>query len=161
MRFNSRAADLAEALSQPENPYQPPRAPLESQQSVEGRDLRRAGKYLLGATLVGFLELVDASTLASNEGQFTALNYGVSFIEFVWLFVSILVLVRVKQPTTRLVAHAYVAYAVIGMVVGAAMEASGTAPMPVVAVGGLFGLSYAIASAYVGAARVWRKRGAE
>lgn len=144
-------------MTPPENPYQPPRAPLESQQAAQARDLRRAGKYLLGAVIVGFLELIDASTLASNEGQFTTLNYLVSLIEFSWMIVSILVLVRVKQPTTKLVAHAFVAYAVIGMVVGGAMDSSGTAPMPVVAVGGLFGLSYAIAAAYVGASRVWRK----
>ena len=148
-------------MTPPENPYQPPRAPLESEQAARARDLRRAGKYLLIATIVGFLELIDAGTLAANEGVFSPLNYLVSIIEFFWLFVSILVLFRVKQPTTKLVAHAFIAYAVIGMVVGGSMDASGAAPMPVVVVGGLFGLSYAIASAYVGASRVWRKEPAQ
>ena len=145
-------------MTPPEDPYQPPRAPLESQQAAQAHDLRRAGKYLLVATIVGFLELIDASTLAANEGVFTPLNYLVSMIEFFWLFVSIVVVIRVKQPTTKLVAHAFIAYAVIGMVVGGSMDTSGSAPMPVVVVGGLFGLSYAIASAYVGASRVWRKQ---
>jgi hypothetical protein len=144
-------------LTPPENPYQPPRAPLESEQSAQARDLRRAGKYLLVATIVGFLELIDASTLASNAGVFGPLNYLVSIVELFWLFASILVLIRVKQPTTKLVAHAFVAYAVIGMIVGASIGSSESAPMPVVVVGGVFGLSYAIASAYVGASRVWRK----
>ena len=148
-------------MTPPDDPFQPPRAPLESEQSAQARDLRRAGKYLLVATIVGFLELIDASTLAGNEGAFQPLNYLVSIIEFFWLFVSILVVVRVKQPATKLVAHAFIAYAVIGMVVGGSMDASGTAPMPVVVVGGLFGLSYAIASAYVGASRVWRKQPAQ
>ena len=148
-------------MTPPEDPYQPPRAPLESRQAAQAHDLRRAGKYLLVATIVGFLELIDASTLAANEGVFTPLNYLVSMIEFFWLFVSIVVVLRVKQPTTKLVAHAFIAYAVIGMVVGGAMDTSGSAPMPVVAIGGLFGLSYAIASAYVGASRVWRRQSAQ
>lgn len=145
-------------MTPPEDPYQPPRGPLESQRSVQARDLRRAGRYLLVATIVGFLEIVDAGTLAANDGAFGTLNYLVSTIEFFWLVVSILVLVRVRQPTTKLVAHAFVAYAVIGMVVGGSMGAPDSAPIPVVVVGGVFGLAYAIASAYVGASRVWRKQ---
>ena len=145
-------------MTPPEDPYQPPRAPLESQQATEARDLRRAGKYLLVATLVGFFEVVDASTLASNEGVFGTLNYLVSILEFFWLIVSILVVLRVKQPATKLVAHAFIAYAVIGMIVGGSIGAEDAVPMPVIVVGGIFGLSYAIASAYVGASRVWRRQ---
>ena len=147
-------------VSAPEDPIKPPRAPLDSRQSARARDLRGAGKYLAGAVCVGFLELVDASLLAENDGNFSAFNDLVSFVELSWLIVSIGVLVRVKQPATKLVAHAFVAYAVIGMVVGGMIASPETVPVPVIVVGGVFGLGYAIASAYVGASRVWREKAA-
>lgn len=144
-------------MSPPEKPSQPPRAPPQSRPS----DLRIAGRYLAGGVCVGFLEMVDASLLAENEGNFSAFNYLVSVVELCWLVVSIVVLLRVKQPTTKLLAHAFIAYAVIGMVVGGMIGSPEMVPEPVIVVGGVFGLAYAIASAYVGASRVWRdKQGA-
>lgn len=139
------------------DPFQPPRAPLESPQSAQARHLRAARKYLTFAVCVGLLELGDAATLASHEGAFGAFNYLVSVIELFWLPASIWLLIRVKHPSTRLVAHAYVAYAVIGMIVGSLIGSADSVPAPVIAVGGAFGLLYAATSAYVLAFDVRRK----
>ena len=139
----------------PEDPYQPPRSPLESPQSIEARHVRAAAKYLRGAVAIGLLEVMDASIVASNGGAIGAFSYAVSFLELFWLAVSIMFLIRVRHPTAKLVGHAFVAYMVFGIVMGGTQDPSQPAPMPLIVVSGLFGLAYAIGSAYVGAG-VWR-----
>jgi hypothetical protein len=137
----------------PENPYEPPRAPLEPSQAANAREMTAARKYLAGAMGIGLLEVIDTSTLAANGGMVGAFSYMVSIVEVGWLMASIVLLFRVKHHPTRLLAHAFLAYMVFGVIIGVSIDPEQAAPMPLIFAGGAFGLIYAVAAAYV---RAWK-----
>jgi hypothetical protein len=143
-----------------QNPYQPPQAPLESLQSAQARDLGLVGKYLVGAIVVGAMEVIDASLLAATQGVPDNFSYVVSAIEVLWFIVSVFALIRVKHSRSRLLAIAFLSYTVLGIVVAAFLGASEALPMWVVIFGGAFGLAYAGASAFVGFSVWGRERAA-
>jgi hypothetical protein len=140
------------------DPYQPPLVPLESSQSTHARDLGAAQKYVVGATAIGVMQVIDAVILIVNSGVVGSATLVLSTIEFVWAVVSIFALIRLKHPRTRILAIAFIAYNVFGWIVGALAAISShteATPMWAVYVGGAFGLAYAVGAAYI-----FRGRGA-
>ncbi len=109
-------------------------------------------KYLSGGITIGFLQMVDAGILYSNNGVCQDVSIAFSGVEFLWAITSLVVAIRVKHQPTRLLAIAFFAYNVFGWLLGLFMTTPSTpviVPMWFVIFGGVFGLIYAASSTYV------------
>ena len=109
-------------------------------------------KYPVGGIAIGTMQVVDAVILYSNNGIPGNSSLVLSLIEFMWAFVSLVVLVRVKKTPTRLLAIVFFAYNVFGWLSAIFVVGSPTSvvvPIWAIVLGGTFGALYAAGSAYV------------
>lgn len=109
-------------------------------------------KYSVGGIAIGIMQVVDACLLYYSHGVTSSATLVLSSIEFLWAIVSFVVLVRVKQPATRVLASAFFAYNASGWLLAffiTAPTAPITVPIWYAVFGGLFGLGYAAGSIYV------------
>lgn len=96
--------------------------------------------------------MVDACVLYLNRGVAGNVTLFLSSFEFLWAIVSLVVLIRVKQSATRVLALVFFAYNASGWLLSFFIDAP-TAPITVpiwyVVFGGVFGAVYAASSVYV------------
>lgn len=114
------------------------------------KDHRR--KYAIGSLGIGIMQLIDAGILYSNNGVCEDISLALSGIEFMWAVTSLLVLVRVKHPPTRLLALAFFAYNTFGWLLALFIVSPATpivVPIWLVVFGGVFGLTYAASALLV------------
>lgn len=98
------------------------------------------------------MQVVDAGILYSNNGAGEGISLALSGVEFLWAITSLVVVIRVKQLPTRLLAIAFFAYNVFGWLLSLFITTPSTSvivPMWFVIFGGVFGLAYAVSSVYV------------
>lgn len=108
--------------------------------------------YLIGGIAVGILQVVDAVTLSTHNPAAEGISLALSAVEILWAVVSLVICFRVRHTPTRLLALAFAGYVAIGWLLAVSVlspYARITAPVWSVILGGLFGLAYAAASAYV------------
>ncbi|MDD5036542.1 MAG: hypothetical protein PHE55_17495 [Methylococcaceae bacterium] len=109
-------------------------------------------KYSIGGIAIGIMQVIDAGIIYSNGGACKGISLALSGVEFLWAIVSLVVLIRVKQPNTRLLALAFFLYNVFGWLLSiftATPSIPVIIPMWFVVFGGIFGIVYAASSAYV------------
>jgi hypothetical protein len=131
-----------------DNPFESPKAPLESAATIKARQLGIAKKYLAGAVIVGATELVDASMLIANQGEFSGFSFVVSLLELFWVVVTLVVVFRTRHRPTRILAVAFIAYFVFGIALSMSVDDAKVVPMWAVLVGGLFAAAYGGGSTY-------------
>ena len=97
------------------------------------------------------MQIIDAAVLCSTRGVAGGISLAFSGIEFIWAIVSLVVAIRVKHASTRILALAFFAYNAFGWVVSIFMPLGSppTVPLWFVILGGIFGLGYGIGSLYV------------
>lgn len=109
-------------------------------------------KYPIGSVAIGVLQVADAFVLFLNGGAATNTTLTFASFEFLWALISLVVLIRVKQRATRVLASVFFAYNASGWLLafflGAGSE-SFTVPVWAVVFGGVFGCMYAASALYV------------
>ncbi|HLX24381.1 MAG TPA: hypothetical protein VKR38_13625 [Usitatibacter sp.] len=133
-----------------QDPFQPPQAPLESSEAARAVDLKSAKRYIVGAFVIGVAEVFDASNLIKNSGEIGGISIAVSIAELLWFIVSIYVLFKVEHRGTKMLAAFFVAYNVLGWIVGSMWVEGDTMPFGLAVAGGVIGLAYAVGAGFVG-----------
>jgi succinate-acetate transporter protein len=109
-------------------------------------------KYLIGGSVIGSMQVVDAGILYATNGAAFDLSIAFAGLEFLWAVTSLVVAVRTKHKPTRVLALVFILYNVFGWLLG---MFTSTPSMPIIVpvwfviTGGIFGLIYAASSIYV------------
>jgi hypothetical protein len=113
-------------------------------------------KYAIASIPVGLMQIVNAWTLVQAKGAITSLAMVIVTLEVAWAIASLVVAIRVKHQPTRYLASAFIVYTLAAWAISFFIEAldsnsidSNSIRLWAVYAGGIFGLSYAAASAYV------------
>ncbi|WP_415878124.1 hypothetical protein [Methylomonas sp. TEB] len=108
-------------------------------------------KYAIASSAIGVMQLIDAGILYSNNGVCEDISLVLSGIEFIWAITSLVVLVRVKHPPTRLLALAFFAYNAFGWLLSLFIISPAEPVVPIwfVLFGGVFGMTYAASALFV------------
>ena len=103
-------------------------------------------KYPIVGVAIGAMQVADAAILFFHECAAVPVTLAFAIIEFVWAIVSVVVLFRVTDRPTRILAGIFCAYNLVGWLLAAVVYSKAepvTVPVCFVVFGGLFGAAYA------------------
>ena len=109
-------------------------------------------KYVIGSVVVGVVQVIDALLALAASGNFNDVSLIPTMIEFLWVIVSLVVLLRKASRFVKALSAVFVTYNVVGWIIGAVkMEelAAGVLPLWMLYASLVFGALFVAASVFV------------
>lgn len=109
-------------------------------------------RYAVGSVVIGVVQIIDALLLLAVSGNFNEASWIPTVIEFLWVFVSFVVLFRKTSRFIKGLAAIFVTYNVVGWIVGSVKMdevVAGVFPLWMVYASLIFGILFAALSVFV------------